>query len=390
MHESQQASTPPRLAIIAPGRDMCGITDYSFWIAAAAARGGATVRMVLFREKASPTHLQRVSTAGPGRVEVIDPGRGRASPEEIVRAVGEFRPDLVSLQFSPSDFRVGRSIHRPLAGLCARLRPFKVLLMVHETWTQSHLPATARNRAVAFLRRLEILLAWRKLRQPVVFASNPGHVRQLARAGLRPSRLPIFSNIPGGPRPGAPADIRSVLESLAEPPRGVDRLPERPLIALFFARIPPEFDPRPFLACFRAEASSQGRAPVLLSVGATGYGGTGLRRLAETAGELPLLTLGHRAEPEITRLLHAADWGVSPTPFAFWEKSSSCAAMVAHGLPVVFSQRSVPDEVALPFRFGLLGHPALAWREAPPGRIASFASPSEIWERMRVHHQRTT
>lgn len=170
-------------------------------------------------------------------------------------------------------------------------------------------------------------------------------------------------------------------------PAGIADLPARPFTALFFGRIPGEFDPRLVLARLRAEASAGGRTLTLVSAGSPGYGGAGLERLAAAAGESPLLRLDYRSAEVITRLMHAADCGVSPTPLPFWEKSSSCAAMISHGLPPVFSQTRVPRGISLPPRFAVLGRDGLDWQDAPAERAASFASPADIWNLMHARHE---
>jgi hypothetical protein len=370
-----------RIAFIVPGgkSGICGVTDYTFWITAAAVDAGATVLVVCLHGLPPRAYLTRVSPNAQGRMEVSAPDKGRATPEWIARSLAAFEPDWVSLQFSPSDFRTGKMIYPRLAAICTSLSSYPVALTVHESWTQVGVPRSVRGVALALLRRAEVLLALRRLKPALVFASNPHHVRELARAGMRPERLPIFSNVPATPRPAVAPELGSVLASLTEPPPDSPALPQRALIAVFFARIRPEFDPAPVIARLRAEAAAQNRSLVLLSVGETGYAGQGWQRVKAAAAGTACVHLGRRNASEITRLLHAADYGISPTPLPFWQKSSSCAAMLAHGLPLIFSETFVAGNLELPARFATLASDRLEWHDAPKARVATAATAEEIW-----------
>lgn len=380
-------SSPARIAFVVPGHESgpCGVTDYAFWLAGSAASEGVRVLILCLHQLDASAYLARIPPTAREYIELIRPTSSPLAPDEITRALRTFGPDYVSLQFSPPAFRDGRLIYPRLSSICARLRPYSVFLTVHETWTQVGVPASARSLVLARFRRIEILLAWRRLRPVRVFASNPHHIDELTRVGLRPTRLPIFSNLPGTPRPASPLNTSTVLAGLAEPPPGVASMPPRAYVALFFARIRPEFDPVPVLARLRAEATAAGRPLLLLSVGETGYSGRGWDRVASAARDLLLICLGRRPGSEITRILHAADCGVSPTPLPFWQKSSACAAMVAHGLPLVFSETAVSPGVALPAHFATLGSSQLEWHSPPAGQVATLASPDEIWRLMNTH-----
>lgn len=383
-------SAPARIAFVVPGDQSgpCGVTDYTFWIAAAAADSGTRVLIVCLHSLDPEAYLERSSPEAQGRIAVRAPVKGRTAPDDVGRALAEFAPDWVSLQFSPSAFRTGKMIYPYLAAICTQLSSYPVALSVHESWTQVGVPRSARGVAMALFRRAEILLAWRKLKPAHVFASNPHHVRELARAGMRPELLPIFSNVPAAPRPVVAPELGSVLACLAVPPPESPALPKRALIAVFFARIRPEFDPAPLIARLRAEAAAQNRSLVLLSVGETGYAGQGWQRVKAAAAGTPCVHLGRRPAPEITRLLHAADYGISPTPLPFWQKSSSCAAMLAHGLPLIFSETFVPGDLELPARFATLGPDRLDWHETPNARVATATTAEEIWHLIQTHVSR--
>ncbi len=311
------------------------------------------------------------------------PRAGRASPDDLRAALRAHRPGIVSLQFSPSAFRVGRFVHPCLKGICAALKDFEVLLTVHETWTEVGARPSPRGRLVGWVRRREILLAWRHGRFARVFASNPRHLAELARAGVPARRLPIFSNVPAAPRPAGRPGFPEVLAGLDDPPAEPGGLPEHPYVAMLFARIRPEWDPMPALRRLRREAEALNRPLLVVSVGETGYSDRGWRRVVEAAAPDRTLRLGRRSAAEIGRLMHGADCGLSPTPFSFWLKSSACAALVAHGLPLVFSESAVPSETDLPPFFATLGE-RLIWHRPPPARVARVATPGEIWSAMRA------
>lgn len=374
-----------RVAFIAPGDQSgpCGVTDYTFWVAAAAAEAGAEVLILTICRFDSRAYLERTSEVARSRIEAkASTTKARATPEDIRAALEAFSPDIVSLQFSPPVFREGKLIHFYLKKICRELQSFKVYLTVHESWTQVGRPRSARSWILGLFRRAEVLLAWRHLQASKVFASNPLHLAELSRAGLVPLHLPVFSNVPGSSRPQKAMDIHRVIASLIDPPQHLDELPAKPYTALFFARIRSEWDPSPVLACLRHEAENLGRDLLIVSVGETGYSDHGWQRVIHAAGQTPCIRLGQSSSSEITQLLHAADCGISPTPLHYWLKSSACAAMVAHELPLVFTEDSVAREIKLPPHFATVDGLKLKWHQPPPEHVAMPTTPTKIWELM--------
>jgi len=376
------ASSPLRVAFLIPGEKSGhdGITDYSFWVAAAAAEQGARVLMLSIHRLPLRDFMERTSESARSRLTVHAPLTQRASASDLAASLREFAPDFVILQFSPHVFHDGRWIYPYLSKVCRALQPYKVRLMVHETWLRAGETASLHNFALTALRRIEILAAFRQLQPAQVFASNPLHLATLTRAGLAPRALPLFSNIPGSPRPAsAPAPLNALLADLNVPPADIARLPTAPLSGLFFARISPDWDPAPALARLHAEAAATGRSLVLISVGVTGYSDRGWQRIVAAAGTTPCIRLGPRNPAIITRLLHSADYGLSPTPLPYWLKSSACAAMIACELPVVFSEATVPTDIPLPPSFATLGPDRLQWHRPPPDRVSRPSTPATVW-----------
>jgi hypothetical protein len=81
----------------------------------------------------------------------------------------------------------------------------------------------------------------------------------------------------------------------------------------------------------------------------------------------------------VSRWLGRARVGVVPTSFHLWQKSGTCAAMVAHGLPVVFSEQAPPGDQPWPTRFAVVRGGGLEWFDAPPERRLNQATPEQIW-----------
>ena len=378
-------SSSLRIAFLVPGDQpgRCGVTDYGLWVASASAEQGAEVLVLSVHRFPLRDSRERPSAFDQPRLKLQSPLTRRAAASELAAALREFVPDFVIFQFSPSDFRNGRWLYPYLAKVCRELRPFKVFLMVHETWLRTGEPASLRSFALTALRRIEILTAFRQLQPMRVYASNPRHLAALARAGLNPRSLPLFSNIPGAPRPAVLTALPAFLTDLGVPQSDIGRLPAAPLLALFFARITPDWNPAPALARLHQEATATGRTLVLISVGETGYSDQGWRQTQAAAGSTPCIRLGPRSPAMIIRLLHSADCGVSPTPLPYWLKSGSCAAMVACELPVVFSETILPSDIPLPPHFATLGADRLQWHRPAPDRVSRPSTPATVWGLLR-------
>jgi len=335
-------SAVSRVIFVIPGQravGACGVTDYSLDLATAAARAGSEVLLLPLHPAGAVERewLEGLTEDVRIRLKMVDvPGicvleRLRHFPA----AIAGFSPDWVNIQFYPKLFKTGRRYLPALVELARAVGNLPRVVTMHETWTKLGEFPGLRGWFRQRTRTRDLKKGLHLLNPRWMFVSTPSHQEELARAGFRVRLLPIGSNIRHHSLlPGVitPADV---LSSMEQPVKM--EMPPDPVVALLFARIIPTWDAEKMVKALRLEARKSGKTPFIISVGETGYGNAGWDRLTAAAADIQCLKLGRRPAREISWLLQVADWGLSPTPFAYWMKSSSCAAMASHGLPIVFT-----------------------------------------------------
>ena len=294
---------------------------------------------------------------------------------QLESAAREFKPDWISLQFTPGTFRDGRFL---LPGLLALARIFRrqaapVCLTAHESARVLISEKTWRDRGLGRFRRFEIETGLKKLRPAKVFASNQQHYTDLERAGFTSTLLPIISNIPLSAPPTAWPD--------SDVPEGVR-------IALIFGRIPADWDALPVLSALVKEASETSVSGpfAVVSVGEVGHRDLGWQNVVKVAAKVGLSThrVGSLPPETISVWMQRATFGISPTPFSLWQKSGTCAAMLIHNLPIIFSDDIPSDGQLLPFHFATIRDGGLVWFETPGERRAIPPTPDELWAKMAL------
>ena len=311
------------------------MVDYAFQMAVAAARDGKEVLILpLYPMGKAEAHFLENLPHDLRPLITLQEVQGSNVMDRIRQfggEVGRFRPDCISLQFYPKLFKTGRRYLPALKELAQVLHRWPVTITLHETWTklgEDGVGCLIRK----WIRTRDLKKGLALLNPRMVLVSNDRHFQEVTEAGFPAEMLPIISNIGCSDLPEG-MDLSSLLKTMAPG----EILPERPLSVLFFARIIPTWDPVPFVTALRAQAAKEGKNPLIISVGETGYGDQGWFQLQKAAQGLTCIKLGKRTANEISWLLQTSEWGFSPTPVDFWMKSSSCAAMVTHELPIIFS-----------------------------------------------------
>lgn len=330
-----------RLAFICsglePGRD--GVGDYTRLLAAECVRQGHEVLLIALNDKAAAVEGGLGAQECEGialpcvRYAVSRPWSERF---ELARAeLAAFAPDWVSLQFVPYGFQpkgLPWFLARGLEKVIAK-RPLQI--MFHELWIGFGVRAPWKERLVGMLQRRCIFGLIRRLRPRVVQTSNATYAGLLGRGGVKARELPLFGNIPIAPEGVA------LPSALAE--AGVPCDPGRRggwLVGLFFGTIHPEWEPEPLLGRLLNAARSSGKQLCLVSAGRMGETGVAIweRLRAVYGGQLTCVRCGELPVGEISALMRAADFGVSVSPWNLMGKSGSAAAMLDHGLPVIFTR----------------------------------------------------
>jgi len=346
---------------------VCGITDYGFWLARAGVDAGAEVMLIALTsiERAKAGYLKKISADQRDRFECCDLCKAGDQFRSLARVLRRFRPDWISLQFDPLMFREGKFLVPSMLKMGRVLRAHAPLYVtVHET-AEVLLAGTTKNKTLLnWFRNWECSYGLRKMKAKRYFASTNLLISNLTQMGLGAELLRISTNIP------------RVENAKVQWPPGLN---EGARIALVFGRIDPVWNPALVLSALRDEYPGK---LAIVSVGEVGYRGQGWNRLESEAGDIPCLKLGYLSAEELSAWLSRADVGIATTCFRQWPKSGSCAAMIEHGLPIVFSDAQPYEEMDWPPEFAVSTSAGLSWVEVPEAKVAEQATPRHLWQVM--------
>lgn len=259
----------------------------------------------------------------------------------------EFRPDFLSLQFVGYGFDP-RGLPLGLVGKLRRLAegiPWHV--MFHELWIDPN--GSWRCSVLSRMQKVYTTYLCRSLRPKMVHTSNENYAGKLASAGISTSVLPLFSNIQcGDPDP-------SLRQTLVQGFNyGVD--PHNVWIFAFFGTIHPGWNVEVFLKrTSEAARRARKKATLFVSIGKNPGRGSAIWNSMQGFKTESLLfrQSGELSTIDVSRHLHAADFGVATTPLSLLGKSGSAAAMASHGLTTivprvdVFLAREVLEKAGL-------------------------------------------
>ena len=319
-----------------PGRD--GVGDYTRLLAAECIRQGHECRLVALNDWGSGGDEMQESNG----VQVACLRCPSSLPwkerfEQALEVLQAFDPDCVSLQFVPYGFHP-KGIAWCLTGDLKALiggRPLQI--MFHELWIGFGAAAPLKQRLVGALQRLCIFRMIRALKPRVVHTSNATYAGLLKRGGVTAMELPLFGNIPVqdiGPAPALPAQ----LVEAGIPSGSAER--NGWWLVLFFGTLHHEWQPQPLTGILLRAAKRAGKRICMVSAGRLGAFGEGLweKMRRESGDEIVFVKCGEQSCEQISTLLHIADFGVAVTPWEFMGKSGSAAAMLDHGLPILFTR----------------------------------------------------
>jgi hypothetical protein len=338
-----------RIAFVCGGLGLGGVADYTRNLAGALGPLGVESLLIGLADREAQAIAQ-----GQGTLALPAALGWRERVNVAAAALDAFAPDWVSLQFVPFAFNrkgivwlEGGWLHRLLAGR-------RTHAMMHELWVEPlPRPAPLRRRLLRAAQRAAILKLLRQVRPEIVHTSNPVYLRLLEAAGLAPSVLPLFGNIPVEPQPDRGWLDAALTAAGHDPAR-------RPLLFGFFGGVDPAWDGAPLFARLADALRAVGRSAVVLAAGASPA--MPERLAAWTAGhpQLATLALGVQPAPRISAYLQALDFGLTSYPYALIGKSSSLMAMLEHGVPVIVAWGDLrPDLPAI--------GPELASMVLPPG-----------------------
>ena len=250
-------------------------------------------------------------------------------------ALDSFAPDWVSLQlvvYAYDDRGLLRDLGQQLQRLSGTARRH---VMFHELWIGAAAHCPMKERLVGWLQRQLLLRALNRWQPLVLHTSNPVYRQLLQREGLQalPLRVPGSIVIERISHRDARAALATRLRLTAE--QGGQMI-----MAGVFGAVHPEWADALVLQRLQLSCAAQGRQLVLLHMGRAGAAGNALwQQLRSTlAGKVPLHSLGELPPRELSEVLRGLDMGLATTPWALAGKSSTIAAMLEHGLPVLVTR----------------------------------------------------
>ena len=234
--------------------------------------------------------------------------------------VTENHLDLVSLQYVPYSFHP--------AGLCFALPKIvraimgrvPAHLMLHELWIGPQIGAPFKVKVFGFCQRKIIKSLVTGMACRIIHTSNTVYARLLSRHGIHAKILPLFGSVP-------------VLPNAVVAPRDDDAL----RLGLF-GSVHPEWSPEELFA--RLQAS--GKPIQVCHIGRIGPGESLWKEVVQRyEAEIQFQRFGEQSLENISQFFLALDFGVATTPLSLIGKSSTVAAMLDHGLPVIVSRNDV-------------------------------------------------
>ena len=248
-------------------------------------------------------------------------------------ALHEFSPDWVSLQmvvYAYDDRGLLHDMGQQLQRLCPAAANRHV--MFHELWIGAAARCPLKERLMGWLQRRLLLRALRQWQPQLLHTSNPVYRQLLQQAGLQARPLPIPGSI-------VIQDIahHEAREALAQRLGLNAAQAQSALLAGVFGAVHPEWAQPSSLRKLQQACAAHGRQLVLLHFGRAGVAGSALwqQLTVELAGSVELHSWGELPPRELSLVLRGLDTGLATTPWALAGKSSTIAALLEHGVPVL-------------------------------------------------------
>jgi glycosyltransferase involved in cell wall biosynthesis len=232
----------------------------------------------------------------------------------------ENHPDLVSLQYVPYSFHpAGLSFALPKI-VQAIIGRVPAHLMLHELWIGSQIGAPFKVKVFGFCQRRITKSLVTGLALRVIHTSNVVYARLLSRHGIHAKILPLFGSVP-------------VTANAAVTPRD-----DNVLRLGLFGSIHPEWSPEELFARLQA----LGKRIHVCHIGRIGPGESLWNEVVHRYdAEIQFQRFGEQSFENISQFFLSVDLGVATTPLSLIGKSSTVAAMLDHGLPVIVSRNDV-------------------------------------------------
>lgn len=337
-HERRNNDSPARIAFVVPSATpgQSGVADYALGLASQLqAWGHGTLVVGLNDPGTDRTDRGEWNEVVVVRLPSFKPWEQRV--KEARETLASFEAGWVSLQMVVYGYQPKGLVWRLVPGFATLAGGASSHLMCHELWLGEEQAARLKHRLVGWFQRLGLVRLHRAWRAPLVHTQTTPYLAILRRMGWAAQRLPLFGGIPLSEAP-SPGSKNPILADCGLRLEGGQR--ERVLVLGVFGSVHPEWDPCPMLRHLGAHARAAGRRLAVVGVGRLAAAGRDhWGRLATRSGDLcSWAHAGERPASEISAWLHSLDYGLATTPWGLIEKSSSVAAMVDHGLPVIVTR----------------------------------------------------
>lgn len=329
-----------------PGRD--GVGDYTRLLAGECARQGHPCAIIALNDPSIAGPTESSHNAGTVKIPFLRLPSGLAWKQRTAWATAfrsRFQPDWISLQFVPYGFNP-KGVVLNLNRVFRRLTwGYPVHLMFHELWIGDAVSSPLRRRLVGMIQRMGIMRMISLLQPRLVTTSNNVYLSTLKSLGVHALQLPLFCNIPIAPmNPGPewPAELADAGVPRDRPERG------NWWLGILFGGLHPEWEPEPLMSILRRAADRAGKRICLLLAGRAGATGDAIwEKLTDTyAADMVFIKFGEQSAEKISTLLQISDFGIAASPWQLIGKSSTVAAMLEHGLPVIVTRDDFQPRLA--------------------------------------------
>lgn len=243
----------------------------------------------------------------------------------LLAEVISFRPDWISLQYVPYAYNI-KGLPFGLINCVSTLKSFAYChVMVHELWVDAK--ASLKSRILSSIQKQIAIKIFSSLSPKIVHTSNSWYQLECAHIGVKCDILPLFSSISFSPLPFV---YNPTIKQWS---------------FVLFGSINRDWNPSvllPQIEVARKHCSVD--SCKFLAVGNIGEYGSGLWDSLQSSSfpAFEFEQLGELTVEEVSEQFQRADFGISVAPSHLIDKSSSTAAMLSHGLPVIISRLS-PD-----------------------------------------------
>lgn len=299
-----------------PGCD--GVGDYTRRLAASLIKYNNQVSIISLNDRFIQKSLKQDQYCNGSRIEVL---RVAASEPTKVRRllirdwIEDFNPDWLSLQFVLFSFHIKGLPFYLKKALSTVGKGRKWHIMFHEIWVGLEESATRKEIIWGWLQKKIIYSLLQALRPKVTHTQTKIYQANLHELKIKPSYLPLFSNIP------------KIKQRPREPSSKIYSF-------VLFGSIHPNAPVIEFADELGAYLQAQNVDVNFILVGRSGAEKTRWITALLEAG-ISVSDRGEQPESEISEILLNANVGITTNPLALAEKSGTVAAMLDHGLPVI-------------------------------------------------------